>query len=177
MKLLLFTLSTLTVFPVQAVDFYRCVDENGIAHFTNLPASSLNSNCEQQNDSFSVMLNEDYQNLSQEHEKYEISNVEDSTDFGELNDDNAALHMDINRDNGADASDEEEMKLFGAIKIPTKNIFDPDVAEEELFSTIEKRDDVITRAIRGRTKALETIIEATDTLKSHNNEAEKTLTQ
>ncbi len=78
MKLLSFTILMMLSFSAYAVKFYQCIDDKGQAHFTNLPESSLDSNCEQKTDHFSIMLNQDYLNLANEFNKHKVK--EDESD-------------------------------------------------------------------------------------------------
>jgi uncharacterized protein DUF4124 len=130
MKLLSFTILILSSLSSYAVEFYRCIDDNGVAHFTNLPKSSLDSNCAAK-DRYSLMLDQDYSNLATEFNKYEVS-IDETSEEIELSVDSMAQSV--------------------------KNVFDPDKAFEELMSVTEDRDDAFTRAMRGRSKGVDDIM-------------------
>ena len=72
MNLLLFTVLFMFSFSTHALDFHKCIDADGQSHFTNLPESSLDANCSQKTDRFSVLLHRDYLNLGNEFKKYAI---------------------------------------------------------------------------------------------------------
>ncbi len=134
MKLLSFTILILFSLSSYAVEFYRCIDDQGIVHFTNLPKSSLDSNCVVK-DRHTVMLNQDYSNLTNEFKKYET--VVEETEKFKL----------------------EEMDLsVDSMTQSVKDVFDPDKALEELILSTEDRDDPFTRAMRGRSNAVDDII-------------------
>jgi len=134
MKLLSFTILILFSLSSNAVEFYQCIDNKGLSHFTNLPKSSLDLNCVAK-DRHTIMLNQDYSNLADEFKKYETS-VEEIEEF-EL----------------------EEMDLsFDSMTQSVKDVFDPDKALEELILSTEDRDDPFTRAMRGRSNAVDDII-------------------
>ncbi len=135
MKILSFTILTLFSLSSYAVEFYRCIDDKGKVHLTNLDKSSLDSNCVAK-DRYALMLNQDYSNLADEFKKYE-TRVEEIEEF-EL----------------------EEMDLsVDSMTQSVKDVFDPDKAFDELMSATEDRDDPFTRAMRGRSKAVESLIE------------------
>ncbi len=138
MKLLSFTILALTSISVHSVEFSSCIDKNGKSHFTNLPDSSLNSNCELKEDRYLTMLNQDYQNLHNEFKKYEPveEEVELEESFIENLDD-----LSIN-----------------SITNPVKDLLDPDKALEQLIQASEDRDDPFTRAMRSRSNAVDSII-------------------
>lgn len=135
MKLLSFIILILYSFTSYAVEFYRCIDDRGQVHFTNLPKSSLESNCTPK-DTYTLMLNQDYQNLANEFKKYEVS-ADEPEDF-ELGE------IDLSVD---------------SMTKSVKDVFDPDKALEQLMQSTEDRDDPFTRAVRGRSKGIEGIME------------------
>ncbi len=140
MKLLSFTILALTSISVHSVEFSSCIDKNGESHFTNLPKSSLNSNCELKEDRYLTMLNQDYQNLHNEFKKYEP--VEEDPEIIESLVDNF------------DVSIAPIPKSVEDIK----DLLDPDKALEQLMEATENRDDPYTRAMRGRSNAVDSII-------------------
>ncbi|MEO1924972.1 MAG: DUF4124 domain-containing protein [Gammaproteobacteria bacterium] len=140
MKLLSFTILILFSYSSVAVEFYRCIDDKGQAHFTNLPKSSLDSNCAPK-DRYAMMLGQDYSNLENEFKQYEVK--VDESEILEFND------IDSTIDESSDKT----------ITQSVKDVFDPDKAFDELMSATKDRDDVFTRAMRNRSKAVESIIE------------------
>jgi hypothetical protein len=141
MKLLSFTILSVITFSSYAVEFHSCTDSTGKTHFTNLPKSSLDSNCSQK-DHYSEMFNQDYQNLSIEYAKYgakiEVDDLDDNSLSIELS------KIDISPD---------------TVKNKVKDIFDPDKALDELMDTTEDRDDIFTRAMRGRGDGIQSIMD------------------
>ena len=139
MKLLYFTILSLISFSTSAVEFHSCTDSKGKKHFTNLPKSSLNANCETK-DHYALLLDQDYLNLSTEYEKYEISieeGVKDSKPFD-------LREVDLSVD---------------TVKSKFQDILNPDKALDELMTTTEERDDIFTRAMRGRSQGIQNIID------------------
>ncbi|MCZ6803906.1 MAG: DUF4124 domain-containing protein [Proteobacteria bacterium] len=122
MKLLSFTFLMVLSFTASAIEFYQCTDDKGKLHFTNLPKSSLDSNCGQISDQYSFMLNQDYLNLADEFKKYEVQEEEPDA----------------------------EMLSFDSL--------DTLKALEQLMQATEDRDDPFTRAMRGRSKAVEQLL-------------------
>ncbi len=149
MKLLSFTALLLISISSFAVEFHSCIDNNGQKHFTNLPKYSLDSNCSPK-DHYALMLNNDYQNLSVEHEKYEISE-EDIVLFEEPE---SVTSKDSKPFDLRDVDLSVE-----TVKSKVQDILNPDKALEELMTTTEDRDDAFTRAMRGRAKGIQTIID------------------
>ena len=149
MKLLSFTALLFLSISSFSVEFHRCVDNNGQKHFTNLPKTSLDSNCSPK-DHYALMLNNDYQNLSVEHEKYEISE-EDIVLFEEPE---SVTSKDSKPFDLRDVDLSVE-----TVKSKVQDILNPDKALEELMTTTENRDDAFTRAMRGRAKGIQTIID------------------
>lgn len=141
MKLLSFTILTLCSVSSYAIDFHSCTDNKGQIHYSNLPKSSIGSTCAPK-DQYSAMLNQDYQNLSNEHAKYE--------------------ELDKTDNNSPDESDPFEISKVdispNAVKNKVKDIFNPDKALEELMEATEDRDDVFTRAMRGRSNGIEKVL-------------------
>jgi hypothetical protein len=136
MKLLLFTILLLFSFSTYSVEFSRCIDDKGKVHFTNLPLSSLDTNCAKKEDYYVIMLNQDYENLANEFKKYE--EPDEVTDNIFL--DNVDLSV-------------------NSLTQPVKDILDPDKALKQLMDATEDRDDPFTRAMRGRSKGLESIMQ------------------
>jgi hypothetical protein len=137
MKLLSFIILTLLSFSSYSVEFSRCIDDKGQVHIINLPKSNLGTDCKLKEDHYTVMLNQDYQNLSEEFKKYEVVKEEPEETFFEDTD------LSLN-----------------TISNPVKDILDPDKALEQLMDATEDRDDPFTRAMRGRSNAFEKVIEA-----------------
>ncbi len=140
MKLLSFTILMSFSLSSYAVEFNSCTDDKGHTHFTNLPKSSLDSNCAPKNH-YTVMLNQDYLNLSNEYAKYE--------NFIEKEDSSNSEPFELSK---VDISPDR-------IKNKVKDILDPDKALEELIDATDDRDDAFTNAMRGRSKGIETIME------------------
>jgi 3-methyladenine DNA glycosylase/8-oxoguanine DNA glycosylase len=128
----------------HAIEFHSCKDDKGLTHYTNLPVSSVGQNCSPK-DRYTVMLNQDYVNLAKEYAKYQQNN------------------QSVNSNNDAE-TDSKPFELSkselspDAIKNKVKDIFDPDKALEELMDATEDRDDVFTRAMRGRSERIESIV-------------------
>jgi hypothetical protein len=139
MKLLSFTILSIITFSSYSVEFHRCTDDKGKTHYTNLPISSLDFNCVAK-DHYTLLLEQDYQNLPNKFNQYEVKleeNLEDSS-----------IAFDIDKDNLSPDS----------IKNKVNDIFDPDKALEELMEATEDRDDAFTRAMRGRSEGIENIV-------------------
>ena len=118
--------------PVYAIEFYQCIDSEGQSHFTNLPKSTLDSDCRPKNDQYMVMLNQDYQNLENEFLKYETSE-EETFDI-----------LDVTLDSASKSISE---------------LFDADMALEELLeNTQDKRNNFATDFFKARTEAVESIL-------------------
>jgi GTPase involved in cell partitioning and DNA repair len=88
-----------------------------------------------------MMLGQDYSNLENEFKQYEVK--VDESEILEFND------IDSTIDESSDKT----------ITQSVKDVFDPDKAFDELMSATKDRDDVFTRAMRNRSKAVESIIE------------------
>lgn len=132
MKLLLFTILMMLSFSTSAVEFYQCIDDKGHPHFTNLPKSSLDSNCSLKTDHFSLMLNQDYLNLANEFKKYEVNKEEEL---------------------------DEIMLSLDSITQPVMDILDPDKALDELVdASLNKRENAATKLFKARSKAVEQIL-------------------
>lgn len=140
MKLLSFTILSLISFSSFAVEFHSCTDNKGQTHFTNLPKTSLDANCAPA-DHYSVMLNQDYQNLAYEYAKYEAISQQESK--------NKSGQYEISK---------IDISPF-SVKNKVRDIFDPDKALDELMESTEDRDDFYTRAMRGRSNGIQTIID------------------
>ena len=149
MKLLSFTALLLISISSFAVEFHRCVDNNGQKHFTNLPKNSLDSNCSPK-DHYALMLNNDYQNLSVEHGKYQVIE-EDLVLFKES--------KSVARKDSKPFDLREVDLSIDTVKSKVKDILNPDKALEELMMSTEDRDDAFTRAMRGRAKGIQTILD------------------
>jgi len=134
MKLLI--IATLMIFsiPSYAIEFYQCIDKKGLQHFTNLPASSLDSNCKQKTDRYSYLINQDYSNLENKLKNYSES-LETQEQF-----DDALLSID------------------NFIE-PVKSILDPDKALEQLVENATNKDEnMATEFFNARSKAIESIL-------------------
>jgi len=131
MKLLLIIIPMILSFSTSAVEFYQCIDDKGQSHFTNLPESSLDSNCGQKADYYTIMLNQDYLNLANEFKKFEVKEEE----F-------------------------EEIRLsLDSITQPFMDILDPDKALDELVeASLNKRENAATKFFNARSKAVEQIL-------------------
>jgi len=140
MKLLSFILLILFSTLSFSIEFYKCVDDKGQSHFTNLPKSSLDSNCGQK-DRYAIMFKEDYSNLVNDLKKQEVNQIEEQEEplLEEMNDDVGKLSVDT-------------------LTQPFKDILNPDKALDQLLEATEDRDDVYTRAMRGRSKGIENIL-------------------
>jgi len=128
MKIILITLLSILPIKVYAIEFYQCVDANGQRHYTNLPAESLDSNCMQNSDRFDYLLKQDYSNLSNGYNRIKSNLGKDKNTFSIGN-----------------------LELM----IPHKDMFDSDVAAEELLETTARRNDPVTRFLREGREALE----------------------
>lgn len=142
MKLLLFTLLISISFSSKAIELNSCTDESGNMHYINLPLSSLDSNCKPK-DLYSVMLQQDYDNLSHIYSEHEsvskTANVIETDTSDSLNTDKSNT-------------------LTGKLKNKISDIFDSDKALDELIQTTEDRDDFFTNAMRGRSKGINNIL-------------------
>ncbi len=130
MKLLLIAILMFLSNQTYAVEFYQCIDGSGKPHYTNLPADSFDSNCHQKSDRFDYLLKEDYSNLSDGLNKYKSEQDEIDKKFS-----------------------------IGGLElmIPHKDMFDSEVAAEELLETTAKRNDPITTLFRDGREALESV--------------------
>ena len=146
MKILSFVILSTFSFSAFSIELYSCEDESGKTHYTNLPESSLGADCKPK-DHHAVLLQQDYDNLSNIHAKYEELkiNEEESLDSINFSDD--------------DISDD-------SIKSKIQDVFDADKAFLELMEATEDRDDAFTRAIRGRTSQMKDAIDQTKEIKS-----------
>lgn len=142
MKLLIFIACTCISLSSNALELYSCTDKSGKTHYTNLPKNSLDSNCKSKN-LHSVLLKQDYDNLKNIYSKYE-SLENESDDFSKQ-------VLDLNSlENPPDT-----------LKQKVSDIFDSEKAFDELMEATENRDDVFTRAIRGRTTQMKETIDKT----------------
>ena len=139
MKILSITILTLLSFPSLAVELYSCTDDSGKTHYTNLPENSLDSNCHSK-DHYTVMLEQDYANLASIYQQYEVEEIEE-----------------VDKDTPLDLTTSDISP--DAIKSKVSDIFDPDKALEELMEATEDRDDVFTRAMRGRSEGIKNVLE------------------
>lgn len=130
MKIILIPILMFLSIQSHAVEFYQCIDAKGQAHYSNLPAESFDSNCKQKSDRFDYLLKQDYSNLSDGFKKYQSEQVQSDNKFS-----------------------------IGGLElmIPHKDMFDSDVAAEELLETTAKRNDPITKLFRDGRKTLETV--------------------
>ncbi len=147
MKILSFIVLSYVSFSTFAIELYSCTDETGKTHYTNLPKNSLDSNCKAK-DQYAVMLQQDYDNLSHIYSKYESEAEQDDFYENTSTEPFQFSETDFSSD---------------SIKNKVTDIFDADKALEELMEATEDRDDVFTRAIRGRTKGVKDIIEQGNT--------------
>lgn len=108
MKILVITSLFLFATNIAAIEFYKCTDEKGQVHFSNLSADTLDSNCNPEDDRYALMLQEDYSNLEIEFNKYnsDLTKIE--------NDDESLLQID-------------------SLIHTTKNLMDSDKALDELL--------------------------------------------
>lgn len=149
MKLLSFTILALISYSSSAVEFHRCIDDKGLTHYTNLPKSSLDNNCAQQ-DHYALMFSQDYDNLHNTHQKYENNALDGAVSF-KSNGNNRVKYSKPFDLKPTDLSVE-------SVTQKVQDILDPDKALEELMISTEDRDDVFTRAIRGRAKGIEGLL-------------------
>jgi len=153
MKLLSFTFLSVISISAHSVDFQSCIDANGRKHFTNLPKTSLSKDCTVK-DHYALMLDQDYQNLAAHHQKFQIDD-----EFTEILDDSAKATQDsISKDEEPFDLSEVDLSV-DTVKNKVRDILNPDKALEELMDATENRDDAFTRAIRGRAKGIQTIID------------------
>ena len=76
MKILSFVILSTFSFSAFSIELYSCEDESGKTHYTNLPESSLGVDCKPK-DHHAVLLQQDYDNLSNIHAKYEGLKIND----------------------------------------------------------------------------------------------------
>lgn len=135
MKLLLIGLLTLiTTYNAYAVEFSSCKDNKGQLHFTNLPATSLSSDCSHKNDQYAIMLNEDYANLVYEFEKYKNT--------AEL-----------------DEQNNNQLTQIESFINSAKELMNPDIALDQLLETSSKTEDSLPGTFFNvRSKAVESIL-------------------
>ena len=136
MKILSFAVLCCVSLPTFAIELYSCTDGTGKTHYTNLPQNSLGSDCKPK-DHYAVMLQQDYENLRSIYSKLEADESESSIPF-------KISEVDISPD---------------SIKSKVSDIFDADKAFDELMEATEDRDDIFTRAIRGRTQGIKNVLE------------------
>jgi hypothetical protein len=135
MKILSFAVLCCVSLPTFAIELYSCTDGAGKTHYTNLPQNSLGSDCKPK-DHYAVMLQQDYDNLRHIHAKLE-SNEDNSSEPFKLSE------VDISPD---------------SIKNKVSDIFDADKAFDELMEATEDRDDIFTRAMRGRSQGINNVL-------------------
>jgi hypothetical protein len=136
MKILSFVVLCCVSLPTLAIELYSCTDGAGKTHYTNLPQNSLGSDCKPK-DHYAVMLQQDYENLRLIHSKLESDDDNSSEPF-------KLSEVDISP---------------VSIKNKVSDIFDADKAFDELMEATEDRDDIFTRAIRGRTQGIKNVLE------------------
>ena len=129
MKILLYLSFILFSTASYSIEFYRCTDTYGKIHLTNMPKSSLDSNCRQKTDYHSVFLEEDYSNLAEEYKKYEITKKEEI---------------------------DTELEIIAK---PISDIIDSDKALEKLLDNAnENKDSEATKLFKARTEAVESTL-------------------
>lgn len=134
MRFLLLFASLLFIESVFALQFNRCVDANGVAHYTNLPLSTLDANCKQRENYYSLRLQSDYQRLKQ--------------------------NMDNPRRPIVADKDEEDKGVVEQVKDVIDGMVDADQALEQLLeNTRNARQNPASRFFRARTSAVETILD------------------
>ena len=122
----LFFITSQTLADVQ---FYRCVDSSGKAHYSNIPLD-MNADCQDRINRYVHMLEQDYQNLDQEYNKYRQTEQEEFVE---------------NKDAGQRS---------------VTNIFDSDQALEQLLQVSdENRDSTASKRFRARSDAVERALE------------------
>ncbi len=118
----------------QALEFNRCVDGNGVAHYTNLPLSTLDANCRQKLDPQNIYLRYDYQRLQRNMD----NRLSESTEI--VGDEDNAVDRVVNA---------------------VSDALDADKALESLLeNTQEARANPATEFFRARTEAVRKILEA-----------------
>ncbi len=133
MKSLIIATLMLISFQLYAVEFYQCIDKKGRQHYTNLPASSLDSNCKQKTDRYSYLINQDYSNI-ENILKNHSEKLETQDQF-----DDALLSIDNFTD-------------------PVKNNLDPEKALEQLLNnTTNKDDNMVTEISTARSNPKESL--------------------
>lgn len=129
MKLLSFTILMFFSLSSNAVEFNSCTDDKGHTHFTNLPKSSLDSNCAPENH-YTVMLNQDYLNLFNGYKKYVAAEKEPGN-----------------------------IVSLESFSQPVKDILDPDKALDMLVdSSLKKDENAAKKFFKARTNAVEQIL-------------------
>jgi hypothetical protein len=130
MKIILIPILMFLSIQSYAVEFYQCIDAKGQPHYSNLPADSFDSNCKQKSDRYDYLLKQDYSNLSAGFNKYQSEQDQSDNKFS-----------------------------IGGLElmIPHKDMFDSEVAAEELLETTSKRNDPITNLFRDGREALEPV--------------------
>ncbi len=119
---------------VQALEFNRCIDANGVAHYTNLPLSTLDGNCRQKMDPQNMYLRYDYQRLQRDVD----NRLPDSTEI----------------------IGNEGITVDGVVNAVT-DALDADKALESLLqNTQEARANPASEFFRARTEAVRKILEA-----------------
>lgn len=91
-------------FSSYSVEFYKCVDEKGQIQYSNIKGPKQGTQCIKNEDYYSILLNQDYQNLSNEFKKYEPQS-DAEPDFGDtdLNLNSKPMPGNINPDKALDA--------------------------------------------------------------------------
>ena len=132
MKYTLLLCSLLLLQPAYALEFNRCMDENGDVHYTNLPLSTLDANCKQRVDYYSLRLNRDYRQLRNSLK-------------------NPARVQSI----------ETKPGIIEQVSDAMENVLDADKALEQLLeNTRDARENPASRFFRARTEAVGEILKA-----------------
>lgn len=137
MKILSFAALCCISLPSFAVELSSCTDASGKTHYTNLPQNSLGPDCKSK-DHYAVILQQDYENLRNIYSKLEADENSFSSEPFKLSE------VDISPD---------------SVKSKVSDIFNADKAFDELMEATEDRDDIFTRAIRGRTQGIKNVLE------------------
>lgn len=116
MKFIIFICFTFLYQSSFAIEFIRCINDNGKVHLTTMPKSSLDANCKQKTDHYSIMLEQDYSKLNNQFTKYEeqdddlvIGNVNEPVLDG-LDPDKALNELLENSDNNRESAASELFK-------------------------------------------------------------------
>ena len=123
--------------PIHAIEFNRCVDSEGVAHFTNVAPEKLDKNCKQPS-FYQLQLENDYLQIDQ--------NILAMQRQPEVTEETPELEL-------SDVSVDESSNTIN-------QLFDPDKALEQLLeNTQESEPNAATKMFRARSDAVEKIMD------------------